>query len=414
MKKIISLLVLTAASVAAQDISSELNRELPRWLRFSGEYRSRVEGFSGGGFKRDNSDTYVLSRLRLSLLVQPASWLKMYAQGQDARVFFNDQHPAAPPFQNTWDLRLAYIELGDSEKKAFGLRVGRQELNFGEQRLAGSLNWTNTARSFDAVRATLRGGGFRLDAFASSVVVQQDGTFDHHQQGNNLHGLYGGIEKLVPKAVIEPYVFWRLQHATKLDSKTTGVRWVGKLPGHFDYGTEMAIQRGTLASAATSAWAGHWVGGYTFGPALIAARALVEYNYASGGPRHTFDQLYPTGHDKYGLADQVGWRNIRDLRTGLEFKPYMKWTASAIFHDWHLANPHDSLYNAAGAAIVRAPANNTQTHVGEELDGQAMYGFNKQIQIGLGFGHIFPGAFLKQTTQGRAYNYPYVLANYAF
>jgi len=32
--------------------SDELNKELPKWLRFSGEYRARLEGFSGGAFKR--------------------------------------------------------------------------------------------------------------------------------------------------------------------------------------------------------------------------------------------------------------------------------------------------------------------------------------------------------------------------
>ena len=419
MKNIVYLLVAAGAAMGQQpgnsalDLSGDLNRELPKWLRFSGEYRSRFEGFSGLGFKRDNSDDYLLSRLRLNMLLQPTPWLKVFAQGQDARVFFKDQKPAAPPYQNTWDLRQAYLELGDSEKKGFGLRVGRQEINLGEQRLVGSLNWTNTARTFDAVRATMRGGGFRLDAFASSVVVQKDGTFDHHQQGNNLHGLYGGIEKLVPDAVIEPYVLWRVQHRL-IDTKTTGVRWVGKLPAHFDYGMEMAIQRGTVSSAPLAAWAGHWVGGYTFAASRFKPRALVEYNYASGGAGHTFDQLYPTGHDKYGLADQVGWRNIRDLRTGVEFKPAKKWTAAAIFHDWRLANAHDALYNAAGAVVVKASPGNLVTHIGEELDGQAMYAINKQVQLGFGYGHIFPGAFLKNATQGNGYNYPYVMAIYAF
>ena len=52
-----------------------------------------------------------------------------------------------------------------------------------------------------------------------------------------------------------------------------------------------------------------------------------EYNYASGdadptdGTRGTFDQLYPTPHDKYGLADQVGWRNIHHVRAGVELTP---------------------------------------------------------------------------------------------
>jgi len=52
--------------------------------------------------------------------------------------------PAAPPFQNTMDLRLAYMEIGETEKGTAALRVGRQELVFGDQRLIGHLNWVNT------------------------------------------------------------------------------------------------------------------------------------------------------------------------------------------------------------------------------------------------------------------------------
>ena len=84
--------------------------------------------------------------------------------------------------------------------------------------------------------------GYRLDAFASTVVNAVDGTFDHHAAGNNFHGLYGGMEKLVPKAVIEPYVLWRL---------------AGKLPAN------IAGQTGSLGTDSVGAWAGHWVMGYT-------------------------------------------------------------------------------------------------------------------------------------------------------
>ena len=133
--------------------------------------------------------------------IQPVSWLKFVFQGQDARVFWKNQNPPAPPYQNTMDLRMAYLEIGDAEKKTFGLRAGRQELNFGDQRLVGAVNWLNTARTFDAVRLTLRHGGYRVDAFASTVVQPVDGEFDRafRARADNFHGLYGGIEKLVPQ-----------------------------------------------------------------------------------------------------------------------------------------------------------------------------------------------------------------------
>ena len=433
MKTRSSLLLLAAALLVpqsqAQKPSDELNNELPKWLKLSGEFRARLEGYSGGSFRDDSSDAYYLNRLRVNLLIQPASWIKVFAQTQDARVAFKNTKPAAPPFQDTWDLRQAYLELGNSEKGVAGVRAGRQELNFGEQRLIGSADWNNTARSFDAVRVTLHPlSGVRVDAFASSVVVLQDGVLDHHKDGDNLHGLYGGLEKLIPGSVIEPYVLWRVSPRLRneagtlsnLSEYTTGVRWVGKLPLNFDYGLEMDLQRGGLGSDQVSAWAGHWVAGYTFAQRKYKPHVLVEYNYASGdrdprdGTRGTFDQLYPTAHNKYGLLDQIGWKNIEDLRTGVELKPAKRWTTSAIFHNWYLADPHDALYNAASAVLVRNPAGLLATHVGEELDLQAAVTLNPAMQLGFGFGHLFPGEFLRKATPGKSYNFPYLMFTYAF
>lgn len=389
-------LLRAAAQQPAQQFvpSDELNVRLPHWLKFSGEYRARFEGFENGAFKDNNDDAYYLSRLRINLTIQPASWLKFVAQGQDARVFGKNQKPYVAPYQDTMNLRLGYVELRNPEVDSISARVGRQELNFGDQRLVGSLNWTNTARSFDAARITVRHQGYRLDVFAASVVNLQNNEFEHHTQGNNLHGLYGGIEKLVPQAVIEPYVFWRLSHGVvsetgkigKLDTKTAGIRWAGKLPVNFDYNVEMAYQTGMQSTDDVKAWAGHWQTGYTFVRTHWKPRLIAEYNYASGdgngkdGNRHTFDQLYPTGHDKYGLADQVGWRNIHDLRTGVEFKPRAKWQVSGIFHDWWLADAHDALYAANSAAVAKVATGTAGRHVGEELDGQAVYTWNKQLQ----------------------------------
>src|SRR5262245_14091696 len=66
--------------------SDEINKIMPRWLKFGGEYRARLEGFSSGGFNT-SQDAYVLSRVRLNMSVLPTSWLKLQLQAQDAQVF---------------------------------------------------------------------------------------------------------------------------------------------------------------------------------------------------------------------------------------------------------------------------------------------------------------------------------------
>ena len=269
--------------------SEQINQRLPRWLRFSGEERIRLEGFDAGGFKADNGDAYLLQRFRFNMKIQPAGWLKVFVQTQDARVFWKNQTPA-PPFQATWDLRLAYAEAGDMEKSPVALRVGRQEINLGEQRLVGDAWWGNTPRSFDAARLAFHYRKVRLDAFASSLVVVQDGRVGSVRPGNNLHGLYGGLTNVIPNSTIEPYLLWRLQPGVQseldgvghLDMKVMGVRWVGTLPHNFDYRTEVAVERGRLVQDHIRTWAGHWVAGYTFPSVVWKPRLMAEYNYATG------------------------------------------------------------------------------------------------------------------------------------
>jgi len=409
-------------------LSDDLNGEFPKWLRLSAEYRARVEGYTGGGFKPNSEDGYFLSRVRINMFLLPTTWLKFGFQGQDAHVFGKNQNPAAPPYQDSMDLRQAYIELGDTEKKTVGIRAGRQELAFGDERLIGNANWLNTARSFDGLRGTLRHGGYRVDLFAARVVKLQDAEFDWSTPGNNLYGIYGGIEKLVPKATVEPYFLWRRQSGLKTELGTpgisnfgtVGVRWVGKFPANFDYGTEMDKQAGSQGTYTISAWAGHWVLGQTLVNARFKPRFSVEYNYASGdrnpkdGTRGTFDQLYPTAHDKYGLADQVGWKNIRNARAGLDLKLANKWGLTGRYDAWWLADPHDALYSAASAVIARNTAGTAGRFVGQELDSVLAYNFSRYLQVSGGYGHIFPGTFLNHTTPGDSYNFPYASTTLVF
>ena len=93
-------------------------------------------------------------------------------QAQDAHVIGATRTGSLPPLQqDTFDLRLGYVEFGQENKYPLRVRIGRQELAFGEERLIGPANWLNTPRSFDGLSGTFRITGFKLDAFAASVVT---------------------------------------------------------------------------------------------------------------------------------------------------------------------------------------------------------------------------------------------------
>ena len=418
-----------APPAAPASPSDELNSRLPTWLRFSGEIRLRGAGILGDFFKPDSNDAYMLSRLRLNMQVKPKPWMSFYFQAQDAHVIGASQTGSLPPLQqDTIDLRLGYVEFGQEDKNLRRMRIGRQELAFGEERLIGPANWLNTPRTFDGLSGTFRVKGFRLDAFAASVVKIHDGQFNENTPGNYISGFYSAFSKLIPQATLEPYFFWRRQSGLTTERHilgvsnfgTLGFRWVGKSPLNTDYAAEMAKQAGALGSDTINAWAGHWLLGYTFAGKSFKPRLLAEYNYASGdkspadGRRGTFDQLFPSAHDLYGLTDQVGWRNIRHIRTGVEVKPRVNWSIGSKYNLYWLADPHDALYNAASAVVAKSPGGHAGVYVGQELDFVSSIKYKHGPVLSSGFGHLFPGTFLKATTPGRGYNSPYVSILYAF
>jgi hypothetical protein len=78
-----------------------------------------------------------------------------------------------------------------------------------------------------------------------------------------------------------------------------------------------------------------------------------------------------------------------------------------------LANSHDHLYNGAGKAIARSANGSAGHHVGEEADLFATYKYGHFL-FGAGYGHVFAGQFLKQTTPGAGPEYMYVFHTYSF
>jgi hypothetical protein len=407
-------------------IVNRANEQLPSWLRVRGEFRERVEGFDSLGFIDGRDDEYALSRVRLNATVTPNKQLSFQANVQDARVAGKTVGPTGAPFTGPFDLRTGFADIGSSTA-GVAFRMGRQELAFGEQRLLGHLAWVNTGRSWDAARMILRPKTFQVDVFVASLVRSLPDEFDKSGNGNRLAGAYATTTKLVPGASVEPFVIFRrdvnlrseLGAIGNLAQTTVGFRAAGKLPARLDYGVDMALQRGSLAADDISAWAGHWQMRASL-PGRGAVKLISEFNYATGdarptdGIRGTFDQLYPTGHDKLGLSDQVGWRNVRHIREGFEVSPFKATPVSVSYHTWWLDDRADGLYAASGMLVARVPGGAASSHVGQEIDVQVTRPLTPQLQLAAGYAHMFTGAFLKQATPGASYSHPFVMATYVF
>lgn len=391
------LIVLTAgtAPAFAQDRPDPFNAQLPDWIRVTAQERLRVEPHD------------LLERTRLGTRITPRPALEIVGEVQDARVA-GVAH-ADGTLRDVLDVRQAYATVKPA-RSWLDVRVGRQKIAFGSERVVGGAEWGNTARVFDAIRVGVAHGRSRVDLIGASPVANLPDAPDHHQKGQALVGAYASLGAVVAGTTLEPFVLSKripMAAGERGDTgtaraTTAGVRLVGRHRAVWTYEGELLVQRGHVASTPASAWA--WTGqlqrqfpAHRWTPTL-----LVETNTASGdggrdGEVNTFDQLYPTNHSIYGVADRVGRRNARNGRVGWWIRPRAGLTIKAEGNAFWLANAHDGLYAASGALAVPAPAGGaSSTFVGTELDATADYRLSRHYDIGAQIGHLFPGTFLRR------------------
>ena len=399
-------------------------------------------------------DTCVLQRLRLGVRLTPVDWLKVYAQGQDARQW-GAKRPAVPfafgaEGDDAFDLRQAYIEVGNVKQFPVTAKVGRQELSYGDERLVGAFDWNNFSRTFDAVKMRWVSPDKKcwVEAFAGHVVTIQDRGPDENDRlvlndanwSDTVAGIYASSTAL-GKQTTDVYLFYRnkqnnnpsytgisgslTNRATAYDIAqevwTPGFR-IKSLPGQWqgwDYELEAALQFGHSGTQRLdhTAFAVHTGAGYTWEKAAWKPRLGLEYNIASGdgdpsdATDESFLNLFPTNHKFYGYMDVFAWKNMHNLAGSLKFKPYQdaqrphhNLMVQLDGHAFWLYTNDDAWYRANAVTTVRplnALARNAGSFVGTELDLTLTYSSPwKRMKCQAGYSHFFAGNYVRDTAVG--------------
>src|SRR5262249_40864915 len=158
-------------------------------------------------------------------------------------------------------------ELGVADAPGWGLRLGRQELALGDERLVGADSfWDNLGQSFDAVQVYWSRPQLKLNGFVSFKVTANQDRMATPDSGNQLYGLFASWTTGPGEGVVQPYLLWNHVRydgpGSAASVVTTGIRAVGALGRGFDYNVEMAVQAGRRPESPIRAWAGHWEVGY--------------------------------------------------------------------------------------------------------------------------------------------------------
>ena len=431
-------------------------------LTISGEARIRYEyrvstNFGGAPGGNESAASH---RIRVGVGYDLTPDVSFFAQLQDARVWgsecvgssgCNTSNTAgigtvSSANQNASgvDLHQGYILVKNVLTPGLSLKLGRQEIIFGDHRLFGHFGWSQVGNSFDAVRSTWASKMADVDLFWARIIDTEVSagcaagnancsgvifTGAGARSATSDQDIYGAYVTLKPVAnwTVEPYYFFladrRTAGSTTLvtpqasaqSRNSLGMRINGKAGG-LDFTPELVWQFGSIASGALgnredlheNAHAEAVKIGYTFEPVPMKPRIGFEFDYASGDPCNTgaggsctaqghfntFDNLYPTNHFHYGYMDLMAWRNMVNYQVMFDIKPspVSKFQVNFIWH--RLARTNDNWYRASQGVFVAPTATNQAASLGQELDLHYWHTFKEKFKFEVGYGHFFAGEFL--------------------
>src|SRR3989441_12262687 len=353
------------------------------------------------------------------------------------------------------DLHQAYILVKNLGLPGLSLKVGRQEIMYGDHRVFGNFNWSQVGNSFDAAKLMYSTPIADVDLFWARIfdneiaggctaagnnncsgVIFPSNTAKGTQD-QNIYGLYVTL-KAVPNWTVEPYYFllqdtrpfgvvatstiFNTPQAADQTRSTVGGRINGRqgiAGGALDATGELAWQFGGASSGTAqnhdmhiNAWAGAFRAGYTFDPVPMKPRVGIEVTYASvdncqhngaagaqtcaaNGHLHTFDNLFPTNHFKFGAMDLGSWRNMVTYQGVFDVKPDAVSKLQVNFAILRLANHLDNWYRAGQVAYGVTGGANTASSIGRELDIHYWRTFKEKFKAEIGVGHFWAGDYLR-------------------
>ncbi len=391
-----------APAVVAQD------EEEPEKATFNAQIRARAETD-----ERDfNSDTdynsYVLLRTRFSATFRPKKKYEALIQVQDSRVY--GKEPTTLSDTRNLDLHQAYVLVRGFLWKNLDLKFGRMEVNYGEQRLIGAVDWSNVGRSFDGDILTWRiTEKFKMDIlsfYLEEASTPPTAASTTVQPGDKHDRVLGGV-----------YMNWNRSDWLNADiyllgefdgtnvtgtSKDTLARGTvgtfvrGSIDDRWSYKAEFAYQGGKTGSLDLSAFMLTGSVTYAMPDAGWKPAFTLGYDYLSGDNDasddkiNVFNTLYATNHKFYGYMDyftdipvHTNGLGLQDLMVKVRVKPAKKLTLGMDVHHFMSAE------KSGGESVF-----------GQEVDLIGGWRFGKHFSWEAGLSVFVPGKLMQDRFGG--------------
>lgn len=351
-----------------------------------------------------------------------------YVQFQDSRYLGADAWSGYDGPERTPDLHnynnddnlgvtQAYVQVNKLWESPFGLKVGRQFLQYGAEKLVGNDDWNNYGQSFDALKLMFRHEYFDGDLFYSQFMPYYPiddiypnvtffgfhGTVKFHEEHNWAAYLFGYRDG---NQFFDPNEDFAARDTTsKTLLWTLGSRTEGMFPFGLGYSGEFAFQFGNWYGFDASAFMFELDAWYKFKELASKPYFGAGFTFASGddsadGDKNTFVRLFPSPHHQLGYMDLVGMQNIMSLDLKAGVTPVQQLSLHAAFSFFWLNKEEDAWYGAYGGMFDVPGGGNTPGRdttwtsktLGNELDLSFKYKYNGGLYFKGGWSHFFAGS----------------------
>ena len=382
--------------------------------------------------RRDlESDHFVLQRTRLDFTLHFTENAHAFVQVQDARAFDSDfkkdDFAMGCPYWNPVDLRQAYIEWLHIADTPFGLKVGRQAIFYGDNRIWGPGEWGNVGRyTWDAAKLIIDTPCAEVHGIFANQVAYDPHSFDEHESDLDAFGIYAMVKKLPFKLDLfwvgkntRPRIVANARGDTvNLDTHTVGFRIDGTLGRGWDYGGTLARTFGERNGVDVEAYGANARLGYTF-PCPWNPRIGIEYSHATGDPNaaggdfETFDGVFGAIDKYYGRINFFAWMNLQDIQFSFSVQPVRKLKVMVDYHFFRLDDRKDAWYWCNGQPARRDATGRAGSSLGQEIDLVVSYRLGHHRFLA-GYAHFFPGSFIERTGPSPDADWLFFQCLYAF
>ena len=437
---VLVLLVLSSLGWAAEYSKGDKEDNKDVTITTFGELRWRYENWNNFDFDGSASNWH-LGRARVGVKAEVGENIWGVFQIQDSR-YWGEELNLVPiyPYYRTYngyfndniDFHQAFLKIESLWGSNFGLKIGRQELSYGDERLVGADDWNNIGQAFDGLKVMFKSDYFDFDVFYTQLSpFYPDFNINNPAvpltigggANANFSGFYG-TAKPIENLAWDGYVFLFYDGSFGPDEPwlwTLGTRAAGTFAENFDYTGEFAFQLGSspfsfAADDDVSAFALALMAGYTF-PVEVKPRIGATFGLATGdddpvdGKTKTFFPLFPSAHAKWGAMDFQTWSNMMNLGLKGSLMPSEDLTLKAGFNFLWLNKEDGGWFLPYG---FTGPTSGTSKNLGSELDLGFHYMYKDAVGFSAGYSHFFPGEALDDIGLDQAPDWIYISTKLGF